>query len=160
MRIVNLSVPATLLRFFLWSFAPSLKPSLPFLIRPHLSSTLACERRCAKARASGCRKGLEDLLEWLDAARTSHDVLSFEAFAEACRQLLIQREQAGGDSTAAHAAAIPQTLSEPTRDPSTDDEEGEWDAADSAFTDEDFRAGCYLFTQFYRGLIASHPPLV
>ena len=29
--------------------------------------------------------------------------------------------------------------------------EGGWDAVDSAFTDEQFKAGCLLFTQFYRG---------
>ena len=46
------------------------------------------------------------------------------------------------------AAAGPATSIPPPEAEAED--EGPWDAADSAFTDDLFRTGCFLFTQFYK----------
>lgn len=118
-----------------------------------------CKRRSLKARASGARQATADLADWITKTHPGQQV-PCAALSGACNQLLSAQERPTSHGAAGPALAStggPGTglvMQMPTeREAESNQEEGPWDAVDSAFSDDLFRAGAMLFTQFYKGNI-------
>lgn len=128
-----------------WQLSRNTATSFKLLAATSCRILTGCKRRCLKARTSGAKQAAADLAGWVSQTFGGRQVPT-ATLSDACNHLLTVQERPRGGAGA--AAAGPATSIPPPEAEAED--EGPWDAADSAFTDDLFRTGCFLFTQFYK----------
>lgn len=109
-----------------------------------------CQRRCTAARRSGAKQATIDLSEWISRTHAGRQVI-LSTLSDICRQLLAEQEsptRATPNNGEAHPAMVQAGPVPEDRDGTQD--EGPWEAADTAYVDDLFKTGCFFFTQFYK----------
>lgn len=115
-----------------------------------------CKLRCRRAKVEGSRSAFEFVLGWL-ASQRSDQVPVTHLFDVCHRHLRKQQRKPAGGAEADSASVF---LGMPRDGPASSESsrqgraaaEGDpsWEEVDAMYTDPEFRAGCLVFTQFYR----------
>eukprot|EP00041_Stephanoeca_diplocostata_P016631 m.328526 g.328526 ORF g.328526 m.328526 type:complete len:430 (+) comp20430_c0_seq1:188-1477(+) len=133
------------------SWQISQRPMAAFKMLAGASSRIlaGCQVRSTRAKRSGAKHAVKDLKSWISSS-SEGGVIRCDVLEETCKKMLRDQEHpkhAIKDDEDFTSTQIPPSESD-TIDMTED--EGPWDATDSAFRDELFRVGCFLFTQFYK----------
>lgn len=129
-----------------WGLSRNTATSFKLLAATSCRILTGCKRRCLKARTSGAKQAAADLAGWVSQTYGGRQVPT-ATLSDACNHLLTVQERPRGGAGAAASTGPATTIPPPEAEA---EDEGPWDAADSAFTDDLFRTGCFLFTQFYK----------
>lgn len=97
---------------------------------------------------TGAREALADVGDWADRRRSAH-ALALDELADTCAAMLNAQEAPQPRGLA------PGIERRPIVQDKVNEREGGWDAADAAFADDMFKTGCFMFTQFYKGVLTS-----
>eukprot|EP00040_Diaphanoeca_grandis_P039938 m.260663 g.260663 ORF g.260663 m.260663 type:complete len:333 (+) comp40424_c0_seq1:291-1289(+) len=134
-----------------WEVSRNTNTAFKLLAATSCRILAGCKRRCIRSRASGYKQASTDTLSWISQTYNGRQVPCVK-LQEMCIAMLKIQEK---PTQRPNSAPLQQTSNgglnmEIPHSRESDEDEGPWDAADSAFSDDLFKTGCVLFTQFYR----------
>eukprot|EP00039_Didymoeca_costata_P018874 m.335343 g.335343 ORF g.335343 m.335343 type:complete len:298 (-) comp17573_c0_seq1:118-1011(-) len=142
------TVPVNPLGSSPWRISGSTASAFRALAEQSCHILKGCQERATKARARGSREALMDLASWAeDQAPGVH--VPIETIGSQCFRLLRTQEGPQRGATRDNTD-IPCVPVEDDGGSCDSIRESALDSVESAFTDDMFKAGCFLFTKFYK----------